>query len=105
MLIYKSKKNIKSNVNRKVSRKTSKKYNMKKTRKSSSNMRGGYIWKGDCGLKFKTYNELVNFRHYVYDNSQIRADLKKNFKNKKAQQACVNQIRANYLNTEPPPSA
>jgi hypothetical protein len=101
MVIYKSKKNIKSKVNRKSNRKNNKKYNMKKTRKNISKMRGGDMWKGDCGLIFKSYNALVKFRDYVYNNSQIRADQKKNFKNMNAQQACVNQIQANYLPSVP----
>jgi hypothetical protein len=88
MAMYKSKKNIKSKMSK------------KKTRKRISKIKGGALVKGDCGLYFKNQYAASKFRHFVFTTSSIRKDKEKKFTNWEDKQACVNQIKANYINSK-----
>ena len=89
MVNYKSKKNIKSKASRKKT--------IKKTRKRIYKIKGGEIEKGDCGLYFKNYYDVLGFRDYVLTNDQIRGDKIKDLGEFEANQGCLDQIRVNYI--------
>ena len=93
MVMYKNK--TKKNIKSKISRKKI----MKKTRKRIYKLKGGAPKRvrGDCRLYFKDDNDVTAFRDYVIRTGTIRKDKKNNFDNFEKQQACVNQIRANYI--------